>query len=253
MKLRPISLAFRFVLSLMLVFPSALVCFAQGTQTAAPPADFHRTIETCDGWFVRYGILPSGTALRSLIGKAESLDISSVREADSAAGDRRVLGTGQAQGLFPVPLEAAASAVIDVPNLPKVSSSILNATLIESSGLRFRAREKIGFEFLGLSIGYEVIVDTLVDRLPGGAVGVRSRLVESLDGKIYRADVSWYFAPVVIDGKEYTYMRLWSVSGLANPAPGVPAALELFSKGELKGQVRAVAALAEKNPGRRLP
>lgn len=231
-----------FLLSIAVLLSPALAQTATAFQS-----------DNYNGWLVRYGVLPASSALKALVGKAESFDISSDRDADGPAGERRILGTGQAHGLFPVSLEAAASAVIDIPNLPKVSGSILSAILLDTSGDRFRAKEKIGFEFLGLSIGYEVIVDTIVDRLPGGSVGVRSRLVESLDGKVYRADVSWYFAPLVIEGKEYTYMRVWSVSGLSNPAPGVPAALELFSKGELRGQVKAVASIAEKNPGRRLP
>jgi hypothetical protein len=47
-------------------------------------------------------------------------------------------------------------------------------------------------------------------------------------------------------GKTYTYMRTWSSSGLRNPGLGVAGIMKLFTAGELKDQIAAVAKLAAK-------
>ena len=41
-------------------------------------------------------------------------------------------------------------------------------------------------------------------------------------------------------------MRTWSTSGLRNPGPGVAGIMKLFTAGELRDQVAAVAKVAAK-------
>ena len=97
---------------------------------------------------------------------------------------------------------------------------------------------------MGISIGYKLEAATFRDNLADGAIGIRCRLVKSVDGKLYASDASWYFRKVEIGGVGYTYIRTWSTSGLRNPGAGVAGIMKLFTAGELRDQVNAVVRLA---------
>ncbi|MCX7028112.1 MAG: hypothetical protein NT061_11690 [Spirochaetes bacterium] len=160
------------------------------------------------------------------------------------SGENRILGVGEAHGLFPVPLKAAAVVVLDYPNLKAISTRAREVRVIESSASRWYVYEDIGISFMGINIGYKLDAEGYRETLPDGAVGVRGRLAKSHDGKLYAADSSWYFKEVKVDVLAYTYIRTWSTSGLRNPGLGVAGIMKLFIAGELRDQVNAVGRLA---------
>lgn len=201
------------------------------------------------GWEVRYGVAGGVSALAEkaqLIGKAESFAVDVFKFRDEASGENRILGVGEAHGLFPVPLESAVAIVLDYPNLKRISPRVREVRVLDASAFRYSVYEDIGINFMGISIGYRLEAETLRDNLAEGIVGVRSRLTKSLDGKLYASDASWYFRRMEIGGLSYTYMRTWTTSGLRNPAAGVAGIMKLFTAGELRDQVNAVASLAAK-------
>lgn len=199
------------------------------------------------GWEVRFGIAGGArTDLSRLIDKPESFAVDLFKSKDEASGEARILGVGEAHGIFAVSPEAAAAVVLDYPNIKAISPRAKEARVIESTDTRWYVYEDIGINFMGISIGYKLDAETCREVLPDGAIGVRCRLAKSHDGKLYAADSSWYFRRVEISGKTYTYIRTWSTSGLRNPGPGVAGIMKLFTAGELKDQVNAVAKLAAK-------
>jgi hypothetical protein len=258
---------------MLLVMMFSLLCsgflFAQSPASAASPAKAEElaaqdgTITRYKGWEVRFGIAGcagaaggAGTAsaagvvgaaqadLSRLVGKAESFAVDLFRLKDGASGESRVLGVGEAHGLFPVTPEGAAAVVLDYPNLRAISPRAREVRVLESSASRWYVYEDLGIDFMGISIGYRIEAETFRDELPDGAIGVRCRLAKSLDGKLYAADTSWYFRRILVGGVPYTYMRIWSTSGLRNPGMGVAGIMKLFTAGELRDQVDAVGKLA---------
>jgi hypothetical protein len=207
------------------------------------------TVTRSQGWEVRYGIAGGETAIAGmakLIGTSESFAVDLFKSKDGATGDSLALGVGEAHGLFAVPLEAAAATVVDYPNLKAISPRVREVKLLESSATHWRVYEDVGINFMGISIGYKLDAETFRDALPNGAIGIRCRLTKSHDGKLYASDASWYFRTVEIGGVAYTYMRTWSTSGLRNPGVGVAGIMKLFTAGELRDQVAAVAKVAAK-------
>lgn len=207
------------------------------------------TVTRSQGWEVRYGIAGGEAAaagLANLAGKAESFAVDLYKSKDAATGDTLALGVGEAHGLFAVPLEAAAATVVDYPNVKNISPRVREVKVLESSAARWRVYEDIGINFMGISIGYKLDAETFREALPGGAIGIRCRLLKSHDGKLYAADSSWYFRTVEVGGVSYTYIRTWSTSGLRNPGPGVAGIMKLFTAGELRDQVVSVAKVAAK-------
>ncbi|MGB4573046.1 MAG: hypothetical protein WBH97_09535 [Rectinemataceae bacterium] len=230
-----------------IILLSLTVAFAAATP--GPSAPGQGTLEGYSGWKVRYGVAAAPDKLAALINRTESFAVDAIKSKDEASGENRVFGTGEAHGVFAVPLEAAAAVAVDYPNLKAISPRVKEVRVLESGDGRWLAYEDLGIDFLGISMGYRLDVETLLDRFPGGAIGVRSRLVKSHDGKLYASDSSWYFAPVIVGGKEYTYIRVWTTSGLRNPAAGVAGILKLFTSGELRDQVSALAKIAGTSAG----
>ncbi len=207
------------------------------------------SITRYQGMETRYGLAASpvvSSNLAVLVGKAETFALEVIKFKDQASGEQRLYGTGEAHALFDVPMEAALAVVLDYPNLKAISPRVRNVKVLESSGNRILVYEDIGITFMGISIGYVLDVEVFSDTLPGGALGMRARLAKSHDSKLYASESSWYFQRVNVDGKPYTYMRTWSSSGLRNPGLGVAGIMKLFTAGELKDQIEAVAKLAAK-------
>ena len=205
------------------------------------------TVTRHKDWEVRFGIGGGAkTDLAKLIDKPESFAVDLFRSKDETSGDSRILGVGEAHGVFQVTVEAAMAVVLDYPNIKAISPRVREVKVLESGKGRYHVYEDIGINFMGISIGYKLEAETFGETLGPGIAGVRCRMLKSIDGKLYAADSSWYFREVEIGGVAYTYIRTWSTSGLRNPGPGVAGIMKLFTAGELKDQLNSVAKLAAK-------
>lgn len=203
------------------------------------------------GMKVRYGIAATAAELAALAksGKAESFAVDMVQSKDAATGETRVLGDGEAHGVYRgVSLEPAFAVVVDYPNLRAISPRMLQSRVIESGPGRWLVFEDVGISFMGIYMGYRLDVESFRDDFPGGAAGpaagLRARMAKSHDGRLFSSESSWYFEPVRIGGEDFLYIRTWSSSGLRNPGFGVAGIMKMFTAGELKDQVNMVARIA---------
>ncbi|MDD3982160.1 MAG: hypothetical protein PHT55_08165 [Spirochaetales bacterium] len=250
-----------FFLLILLWALSVASGFAQGAQQNQPGAPTlppevllveaaaarDGSLTRYQGFETRYGLAASPVVsgnISALVGKVETFALEVIKFKDQASGEQRLYGTGEAHGLFDVPMEAALAVVLDYPNLKAISPRVRNVKVLESADNRILVYEDIGINFMGISIGYVLDAEVFSDKLPDGALGMRARLSKSHDGKLYASDSSWYFRRVEVGGKAYTYIRTWSSSGLRNPGLGVAGVMKLFTAGELKDQIEAVAKLA---------
>ncbi len=241
------------------LFAVGLLFFAAGiapvsAAPAAAPAN-NGTVTASSGFIVRYGAVgPGGSAMldeagaAKLAGRSESFAVD-ILTPEQVPGEKRVLGTGEAHGIYEVPLEAVASVLWDFPSLKAVSPRLQDVKVDERTESRVALYEEIGINFLGIKIGYKLRLETFRDNFPDGSVGLRYRMLESLDGKLYSADSSWFLKEVDVGGKKMLYMRTYSTSGMRNPGLGVAAAMKAFTAGELAGQVDAIAKEARKRAG----
>ena len=259
---RPGQLALLFLLILLFTVCTA-IGFAQAGRQSQPgspalplevlqvetAASRDGSLTRYQGFEPRYGLAASPVftgSLSSLVDKVETFALEVIKFKDPATGENRLYGTGEAHGLFDVPMEGALAVVLDYPNLKAISPRVKNVKVLESADNRILVYEDIGINFMGISIGYLLDVEVFSDKLPDGALGMRARLSKSHDGKLYASDSSWYFQRVDVGGKPYTYIRTWSSSGLRNPGLGVAGVMKLFTAGELKDQIEAVVKLAAK-------
>ena len=199
-----------------------LMVLAASVATAAPEAAVPgNTVMDYKGWSVRWGVAAAPDKLAALAGKSEAFAIDVQKFKDEATGENRVFASGEAHGLYPVPMEAAIAAVLNYKNLKAISPRVREVRIYDDGPVHYQVYEDIGVDFLGISVGYKLDSETLRDELPGGVVGIRGRMLKSHDGKLYRADASWYFTRITVGGVEYTYIRTFSTSGLREPGAGL--------------------------------
>lgn len=181
---------------------------------------------------VRYGIA-AGADLAALVGKTETLGMDIQSFVDPMDGKYKLRGFGESQGLFDVPFDEVIASLWDAEGQAKIYSNLLEVKIEEPGEDRQLVYQRIGVSLLGLSVGYRMRIEAVRDYLPDGAVGIRTRLISCLDGNMFESFSSWYVAPVTVNGKQLTYLRLFSRPGIVDPFPGT----SMFVKGLTPGQL----------------
>jgi len=184
---------------------------------------------------------PEGLALEPLIANPTLVDSSfrAFKAADN--GEPRLSGYAEVVAVYDLPPAAFAAAAADFPAYPRFMPRILRAEVLGVDGETSRIRYTAGLDFLLFSIAFESVFESIVETLPDGAVGIRSRLVESLDGSEYEHVNSFYFEPVTVRGRPMTFVRYYNRPGLRKPPPGLSSVLGAGLASEAKGQVKALA------------
>lgn len=165
-------------------------------------------------------------------------------------GEKRMEGLGVCEAIYDIPLAIFAS-VLDAQD---GAAAWLPGTQVHRVESR-KGREAIlyqesGSSFLGVRVSFRNRILQVWDDLPGGAVGIRNRILESLDGKLFESCTSWYLSPIVVNGVERTYVRYFMRSGLRKPFPGADALLRAYMPTQLSGMMKAVAGEAKRRLGK---
>lgn len=211
-----------------------------------------------DGY--RYGI-PAGLDLAKLVGEPTLLDSEHKAFDDPSSGERRSRGFADVVAVYDIPFGAFVDAASDFAAysrfLPRIFESTPVATppptapasAASASGTRSAPARLIyssGIKAMGIEVLYRIIAESSVDEPGEGAIGVRARMVESLDGKLFAQSNSFYLARVSVGGKAMTLVRYYSSLGLREPGALTVKVLSLSAGPEGKAQVKALAEEAAK-------
>jgi hypothetical protein len=193
----------------------------------------------------RFGI-PAGTDLKKLASSPEILRYDMRRYHDEKNQEDRISGYADSHAVLDAPFWAVVY-YLNTPEEAKALSSRLLDNRVESrSGNSWVCYQEVGIEFLGSRVGYKVRFLYESVSFSDGSAGGRSRMLESLDGNLFEAFTSWYAVPIVVEGKTYTYVRMFSRNGLRKPAWGLETIAGIFAPGEIKENYRILAELARK-------
>ena len=225
----------RLCLTLLLLIP----CFA-GAQSSRSALS-----EEYPGFDVRYGIAP-GTDMAALVGKPALISMTAEKFKDPATGERRIVGYGDAHGVFDVPMADVLAVLNDPAGAVSYSPRLLEARIEKAEGARVVMYQDIGIVFLGIKVSYRFRAEQVRDDLSSTAVGYRVRLLERLDGNFYEAYTSWYLEEVVVDGRTLVYIRNYTRPGLRKPPLGTEFIIKNFTPGELKSTIERVVKEARR-------
>jgi hypothetical protein len=192
------------------------------------------------GFDTRYGI-PPRTELRSLIDRPSLISMSARKYRDDAAGEWRLEGFGEAQGVYDIGFPELLSVLDDPTAALSYSPRLLDARIEEKEGPRIVTFQHVGLNFLGIKLGYRFRAEQVRDDLAPGEVGYRVRLLESLDGTFFEAYTSWYAKEVLVDGRRLVYLRTYTRPGIRNPGLGMELIIKNFTAGELRSTLDRVA------------
>lgn len=212
---------------------------------AAPAADAEpRLAAAC-----LYGV-PDGLELAELVDKPRLLGTTHVLFRDEATGERRLTGYADAVAVYDMPLDSLVAAASDFAAYPSFVPRIIEATVEGRDGPIWRVRYNVGIRFLGVEVSYRSIFNSIIEQLGGGAVGMRSWQIQSLDGGLYESFTSLYFAPVTVHGKTMCFVRYFNRPGIRRPGFGLLQVLDLFTPPESRAQIAAIAAEARRRAAR---
>jgi len=187
-----------------------------------------------------YGI-PAGVDLEKLVGKPKLASTFYYLFNDPASSERRLAGYAEVHAVFDIPLEQLVAVSLDFESYPSYVPRIMSTSILTCDESSWQLHYNVGIKFMGLGVEYESIFETVRETLPAGAVGTRSRLVRSIDQAEFEHFTSYYFCPVMINGKVMTFVRYFNRPGVIGPTPGMLQVLNLFAAPEAKGQVSALA------------
>ena len=200
-----------------------------------------------DGDFVFHYGRVAGAVLEDLLRRGEMLAAVNDLLVDAASGERRLAGYAEFHAVYDVPATTFLAVVLDFGHYADFMPWIAQSRLV--NGLDdpyYQTTYYAGINFFGLKLGYSTIGESRLDYLENGSVGLRSRLVESLDNNLYEHYVSWYVEPVLVAGRSMTYVRYFNRPGIRNPGPGMLTLARLFANGNTRGQVDSMAREASR-------
>jgi len=200
------------------------------------------------GFEVRYGMASplQGQDLLALVDRPLSIDSYAGSFTDPATRKKIVEGRGDAHAIYALPIEVLASVLDTTMDQMRYSPGLLDERINLKDGPRTVVYQELGIDFLGIRVSYKTRSEVYRDELPGGAIGFRARLVESLDGKLYQSFSSWYLCPVTAGGKTYTYVRFYMHSGLRQAMLGMETAMKSFIPQQSRDMITANANEAKR-------
>ncbi len=210
------------------------------TPGAAPAvtasASGQRPYETYQEYL--YG-LPPGLDLRALVGKTEI--VGSFHYLSDYPSGKRLGGYAEVVAVYDIPLRDLVEVATDFDMYTAFMPRMLDATVLSRDGPLVRTKYRVGLSFMGIELAYDTVCDTLLERLPEGAMATRSWLVESPDGNTYESFNSFYFHPVNVGGRTMTFVRFFTRPGINRPSSGTLQLAQMLASSEARSQVSAIA------------
>lgn len=232
--------------ALSVVAGAAIALLTFGQQVSAAPVASSQAMLAAE---YLYGV-PAGLDLSKLVDRPRLLDTTHLVFKDEATGERRLTGYAEVVAVYDMPLESLVAVACDFASYPSFVPRILESTVEGHDGPIWRIRYNVGIRFLGVEVSYRSIFDSMIEHLDGGAVGMRSWQVQSLDDGLYESYTSFYFAPVTVNGKTMCFVRYFNRPGIRRPGIGVLQVLDLFTPPESRAQVAAIANEARRRASR---
>ncbi len=218
---------------------SALFLAGAFTQLIfAAPDDKPRPPETASRH--QFGI-PPGIKLEKLIGKPTLLNKFYFVFNDPVSGESRISGFADAVAVYDLPIEGFIAVMLACEAQSGFIPYFMKVKILERGASEDLIEYKTGIKFLGIEASYNSIFGSTFERIEGGAVGFRSRLVESIDGKEFEHYTSYYFAPVTVNGKVMTFFRYFNRPGVRKPMPGMVEGMRFFIPFAIEGHIAALA------------
>ena len=189
-----------------------------------------------DGYDFRYGI-PPGTDLAALVDDPTVLAEENTEYFDNLSGENRMSGFADYHAVYDVSIESAKATLADLETYSGFMPWISGSTILSRDNNHYNLKFSVGINFLGAKVGYATLSECWIDYFPDGSVGLRSRMVESPTGNLFEHYLSWYLAPVLVNGKGMTYVRYYARPGLRRPSWLVSSLVKKFTEPNIRDQV----------------
>jgi hypothetical protein len=197
----------------------------------------------------RYG-MAEGARPAALSDEPEAVDFRIVEEPEFA--DARVSSLIEYHGVYPMSPGELAAAITAYGDYPRISRRVVESEVwtpreplpyepVGSVIAHEEALMRTSFKFLFFGREYDYVLSSMTEELDDGALLVRSRMIESIDGGLGAIHYSWYLEPVSIrEGRTETYLRYFTRVDFAKRPNGLKLALDLFARSDVERLLESV-------------
>lgn len=192
------------------------------------------------GFDYRYS-MPDDTDPAELIENAELISSKNQRVFSEEHDEWQLQGYADAHGVYALPAELLLAVAADFDAYRDFLPWNSGDGVQEQNGNHYQVHFRSGIRFLGFGIGFELISEAVVEEVGEGRYGIRVRMLEGLHGGLYEHYVSWYLERLIIEGREYTYVRYYNRPGISRPFRGMTSLAGRFSRSNTIGQLEALA------------
>ena len=181
-----------------------------------------------DEFIYRFGFAGSVQDDSDLLALLENPTVFTVEAVPAGDDDpAATVATTEAHVLYPIRAEALAETLNDAESLTRfIPDLVIHETLCRNGPHMIKQLQRTEFHVLFFTFGTEYLIDVHYVINGPEEYGSYWGMYESLDGKLAYQYGSWYFRNVVIDGRQYAYVRHFTMNGLNSRIPGLRMIIE---------------------------
>jgi len=218
-----------------------LVAFGATGLTPAVWAQCSPSIPA-DEFVYRFGVADSIGSDSGLLALLETPTVLTAEAVPAGEGDpAATVATTETHALYPIAAEAMVETLKDAEALTDfIPDLAIHETICGDGQDLIKQFQRTEFNVLFLTFGTEYLIDVYYAINGPEEFGSYWGMYESLDGKLAYQYGSWYFKNVVIDGRQYTYVRHFTTNGVNTRIPGLRLIIERSAGGRIAEMIDAI-------------
>lgn len=176
-----------------------------------------------DEFVYKFGIAPSIRSDSDLLTLLENPTVLIAEAVPAGEGDpAATVTTTETHVLYPIRAKSMAETLMDAEALTEfIPDLAIHETLCRNGSDMIKQFQRTEFNVLFFTFGTEYLIDLYYALNGPEEYGSYWGMYESLDGKLAYLFGSWYFKDVVIDGRQYAYVRHFITNGVKPRIPGL--------------------------------
>jgi hypothetical protein len=153
--------------------------------------------------------------------------ITSQARATEPGDPAATIATTDTHVLYPIEAQSIVATLNDAESLTGfIPDLAIHETLCRNGPDMVKQFQRTEFNVLFFTFGTEYLIDVHFALNGPQEYGTYWGMYESVDGKLAYQYGSWYFKNVVIDGRQYAYVRHFTTSGVNSRIPGLRIIIE---------------------------
>ena len=224
----------RFVASLG--FALGAIVFVAPAWSQCPPS------VPIDDLEYRFGLADTVKDDEDLLTLLDTPTVITVEAVPAPPGDpATTVATTETHVLYAIEAAAMTDVLRDAATLSEIIPDLaIHRTLCGSGSDMVKQMQRTEFNVLFFKFGTEYLIDVRYAMNGPEEYGSYWGMYESLDGKLAYQYGSWYFRNVIIEDRNYTYVRHFIINGVKSRIPGLRLIVQRSAGNRISAMLDAI-------------